>query len=108
MDISAHIIAQEPGRTVREEDRQYVFTMSAEAVAGIILSLDNGDVKSAFASAVASAEDLATGAAARPCNCWQPECAHAYRAVPAGSYYADYVGPVCDECASTHMRDYLV
>lgn len=26
----------------------------------------------------------------------------------SGSYRADYVGDVCDDCAETHMRNYLI
>jgi hypothetical protein len=32
---------------------------------------------------------------------------HAYMSVPAGTRRAQFVGPVCDECADTHMRPYL-
>ena len=32
---------------------------------------------------------------------------HKYLAVPAGSQVALHVGPICDECANTHMKGYM-
>ncbi len=34
-------------------------------------------------------------------------CAHPFRCAPAGKHVAFYVGPVCDDCADTHMKPYL-
>lgn len=33
---------------------------------------------------------------------------HPYGGVPAGQRRAEHVGPVCDDCADTHMADYLI
>lgn len=33
---------------------------------------------------------------------------HEYLGVPAGEQRAQHVGPVCDRCAETHMKDYLI
>jgi len=33
---------------------------------------------------------------------------HAYLAVPAGTRRAAYIGRVCDECAETCMKDYMM
>lgn len=33
---------------------------------------------------------------------------HAFLAVPAGLQRADYVGAICDDCARTHMAEYLL
>ena len=41
------------------------------------------------------------------CGCLSVHCTHGYLAVRAGEYEAMFVGPVCDACASTHMRPYL-
>lgn len=38
----------------------------------------------------------------------QPARSHPYLAVPAGTHRADYVGPVCDDCAQGHLADYLL
>lgn len=38
----------------------------------------------------------------------QPLSAHPYLGVPAGSHRAQFVGAVCDECATGHLADYLL
>ena len=48
-----------------------------------------------------------------PCNCeyfehfGSEKTKHAYRLVPSGRHRAKNVGPICDECARTCMRDFL-
>lgn len=37
-----------------------------------------------------------------------PPAGHRYLAVPAGSHRAQYVGPVCDECATGHLATHLL
>ena len=37
-----------------------------------------------------------------------PPAGHRYLAVPAGQLRADYVGPICDDCARDHLSDYLI
>lgn len=37
-----------------------------------------------------------------------PQTMHDHYSVPAGTQVAMYVGPICDECATTCMADYLV
>ena len=42
MDITARITSQEPGRITRAGEQQYVFTMDAEAAAGMLKTLLQG------------------------------------------------------------------
>jgi len=37
-----------------------------------------------------------------------PRDGHEYMSVPAGSQNAQYVGPICDWCATHCMSDYLI
>lgn len=48
-----------------------------------------------------------------PCNCehethFGGKGGHLHMRVPAGQKRAQHVGRVCDECADTHMKSYLV
>lgn len=52
-----------------------------------------------------------------PCNCEHashfdepdsPRTSHKYMRVPADRQTARYVGDICDECADTHMKEYLI
>jgi hypothetical protein len=50
-----------------------------------------------------------------PCNCEYFEhfgettrTKHEYRGVPSGKHRAQWVGPICDKCAQTCMKDFLV
>lgn len=40
--------------------------------------------------------------------CHETGDGHAYLAVPAGSRRAEFVGPICDECADTHMSIWVI
>jgi hypothetical protein len=49
----------------------------------------------------------------KPCQCehavhFEEGMAHRYLAVPAGRHRAMHVGLVCDNCASTHLHEWLV
>jgi hypothetical protein len=33
---------------------------------------------------------------------------HVYRGVPSGKHRAQHVGPICDKCAETCMKDFLI
>lgn len=56
-----------------------------------------------------------TEALANPCNCEHsehfddptPRTAHEYMRVEAGESFAMYVGLICDDCATGHLRQYL-
>lgn len=38
----------------------------------------------------------------------QNRTSHVFHGVPAGTQTAAYVGHVCDECAATHMKDFIL
>lgn len=42
-----------------------------------------------------------------PCNCESSNCNHPYLGVPSGEIRVAYLGKVCDECAATHMTEYV-
>lgn len=47
------------------------------------------------------------GEPAVPCQCESLDCRHKYLMAAAGDRRAMYVGPICDECADTHMAPYV-
>ena len=42
------------------------------------------------------------------CQCESSLCRHEYLAVPAGDKVAAYVGPVCTDCADTHLVRFVI
>lgn len=42
------------------------------------------------------------------CGCEHIQCWHPRGSVAAGQRSALYVGPVCDDCADSHMKPYLI
>lgn len=42
------------------------------------------------------------------CNCEHSDHEAGGHSVPAGTQRADYVGAICDACASTHLAEYLL